>query len=161
MGNEPRGLTEVCLATLEASGAGPSDGHLLRRYVVHRDQAAFAALVRRHGPMVLGLCRRITAHPHDAEDAFQATFLVLIRKAAAIRQPETIGNWLYGVAHRTARASRRRRSVRSVRETPWPGVPEPAAPVATADLDLAIVDEELRRLPDKYRTAIVLCDLRR
>lgn len=81
---------------------GKPDGELLRRYVQERDEAAFEALVRRHGPMVLAVCRRVLHNQHDADDAFQATFLVLVRKAGTLRSPGMIGNWLYGVAYRTA-----------------------------------------------------------
>src|SRR5213595_4056472 len=88
------------LEQLHQAGAGQSDGQLLARFVSGRDEGAFAALVRRHGPMVLGVCRRVLGHPQDAEDAFQATFLVLVRKAASIARRERVGNWLYGTACR-------------------------------------------------------------
>src|ERR1700676_3457112 len=83
-----------------------TDGQLLERFVVSGDEAAFAMLVRRHGPMVQGVCRRTLTNVHDAEDAFQATFLVLVCKARAIGQPELLGNWLYGVATRVAAKAR-------------------------------------------------------
>jgi DNA-directed RNA polymerase specialized sigma24 family protein len=82
--------------------SGITDGELVRRYVERRDEAAFEALLRRHGPMVFGVCRRVLHNLHDAEDAFQATFLILVRKASSFRSPGMIGNWLYGVAYRTA-----------------------------------------------------------
>src|SRR6516165_3225910 len=78
------------------------DALLLRNFVAERDEVAFETMVRRHGPMVLGVCRRILQEEHDAEDAFQATFLVLLRKAHAIGKPELLGNWLFGVAYRIA-----------------------------------------------------------
>jgi RNA polymerase sigma factor (sigma-70 family) len=98
-----------------------TDGQLLERFLSRREETAFAALVRRHGPMVPGVCRRVLRSDHDAEDAFQATFLVLIRKAASILPRELVGHWLYGVAYRTALKARsmsaRRRVVeRQVRD---------------------------------------------
>src|SRR5215831_6501070 len=92
------------LACREA--VGPTDADLWERYVRRRDEIAFETLVRRHGPMVLGVCRRILRNEADAEDAFQATFLVFVRRAHSLRSPETIANWLYGVASRTSREVR-------------------------------------------------------
>ena len=90
------------------SAAGLSDRQLLERFAAARDEAAFAALVARHGPMVLGVCRQLLGDHQHAEDAFQAVFLVLARRARSIREPELLGNWLYGVALRTARTARTR-----------------------------------------------------
>jgi RNA polymerase sigma factor (sigma-70 family) len=120
---------------------------------------AFAELVRRHGRMVLAVARRVTGHPQDAEDAFQAAFLVLARRAAQVNRPEQLANWLYGVAYRTAleaRAARRRVLEHSVTTAPEPAAPPP--PDDAADLR-RVIDEELAKLPDKYRAAVVLCDL--
>ena len=96
-----------------------SDRELLEHFVAQRDQAAFAALVRRHGPMVFGVCRRVLHHVQDAEDAFQATFLVLARKAASIRKLESVGSFLHGVAHRVAAKARAQTIRRAVREREW------------------------------------------
>jgi DNA-directed RNA polymerase specialized sigma24 family protein len=96
-------------------GAGLGDGELLDRFIERHDEAAFTVLIDRHGPMVWGVCRRLL-HRHDAEDAFQATFLVLARKAASIRSKEMVGNWLYGVAHQTALQARRTAARRRARE---------------------------------------------
>ncbi|HEY7313887.1 MAG TPA: sigma-70 family RNA polymerase sigma factor [Gemmataceae bacterium] len=136
------------------------DAQLLNRFLTGRDETAFEALVRRHGPMVLGVCRRVLKNADDAEDAFQATFLVLVRKAASITKRETVGGFLYGVAFKTAlkaraaserrRAKERRAGEMSRKET---------LAEATAWELQALLDEELSRLPDKYRVPIVLCDL--
>ena len=137
-----------------------SDGELLLRYGASRDEAAFAALVRRHGPMVLGVCRRVVRHAQDAEDAFQATFLVLARKASGLRDREAVGGWLHGVAYRCALAARAVRLRRSVREQQVEDMPHPAvAPEEDRAELLAILDRELARLPEKHRVALVLCEL--
>jgi RNA polymerase sigma factor (sigma-70 family) len=143
---------------LRCGKAGLTDGQLLERFVADRDAAAFEALVRRHGRMVLGVCRRVLGDPHDADDCFQATFLVLVRKAASVSPPERVGNWLYGVAHTTAVRVRSANAKRRRRETHVAALPEHA--IEDSDNELpALLDEELAHLPDKYRTAIVLCDL--
>jgi RNA polymerase sigma factor (sigma-70 family) len=147
-------------AMLRCDWAGLDDGELLEHYRRHGNEDAFAALMRRHGPMVLGVCRRILRHPEDAEDAFQATFLVLIRKADAIVPCTMVGNWLYGVAYRIARkgqalAARRRRRERQVDQ-----LPEAVLPLSESTHDLRpLLDRELCRLPEKYRAPVVLCDL--
>ena len=96
--------------------SGLSEGQLLARFVGDRDEVAFEAIVSRHGPMVLGICRRLLDDPHDVEDAFQATFLVLVRRAGSLRDRDLLANWLYGVALRVATRCRRDRSRRRVRE---------------------------------------------
>lgn len=136
-----------------------SDGQLLECFLGRRDASAFEALVRRHGPMVWGVCCRILRNPHDAEDAFQAAFLVLVRKAASIRDRELVGNWLYGAAYRAAleaKAARRRLKERQVNTLPDLEAPEET--VVWRDLR-PLLDQELDRLPEKYRAAVVLCDL--
>jgi RNA polymerase sigma factor (sigma-70 family) len=140
--------------------ADETDGLLLDRFIEQRDQAAFAALVRRHGPMVLGVCRRILRDPHDAEDAFQATFLVLVRKAASVVPRAMVANWLHGVARQTAirvRVANLRRQSREKLVTTMPE-PEAVSPAGRDDLR-PLLDQELGHLPEKYRVPVVLCDL--
>jgi RNA polymerase sigma factor (sigma-70 family) len=147
-------------AVLERDEAGLSDGQLLKCYLDHRDEAAVAALVRRHGPMVWGVCRRMLGSHHDAEDAFQAAFLVLVRKAASVKQRERVGSWLYGVACQTARKAQATLARRRTREKQVASLPNVEAPGPAAGHDLQMVlDQELSRLPEKYRAAIVLCEL--
>jgi RNA polymerase sigma factor (sigma-70 family) len=147
------------IARLQAAGER-TDGQLLESFVSRRETAAIEALVRRHGPMVWGVCRRILRNHHDAEDAFQATFLVLVRKAATVMPREMVGNWLYGVAHQTALKARATRAKRQTRERQVADMPEPAVTEPGLWRDLQpVLDQELSRLPDKYRVAIVLCDL--
>ncbi len=94
-------LQHIRRLALAPEAADLEDGQLLERFLAKRDEAAFEALVQRHGPMVLGVCRRLLPNPHDAEDAFQATFLVLIRKANTLSKRELLAHWLYGVAYRS------------------------------------------------------------
>jgi RNA polymerase sigma factor (sigma-70 family) len=144
-------------ALVSQDAAVMSDGELWERYVRRRDELAFEALVRRHGPMVLSVCRRILRNEQDAEDAFQATFLVLVRRAGSLRSPETIANWLHGVASRTSRESRRAAARRRAREAAVP--PRAVNPEdSLADMRDAL-DEELGRLAERYRVAVILCDL--
>ena len=142
------------------TATGMAEGDLLERFLARRDQAAFEALVARHGPMVLGVCRRILADPHDIEDAFQATFLILVRKARAIRDRELLGPWLYGVARRVANRARADASRRRTRERSGAEEAAMESPGARDPDELrAVLDEELGRLPEKYRAPIVLCYL--
>jgi RNA polymerase sigma factor (sigma-70 family) len=138
----------------------PTDRELLQRFSQHHDEDAFAVLVERHGPMVLGVCRRVLGCFQSAQDAFQATFLVLVRKAGAIDRPELLANWLHGVAARTARKARVLAARRAHHER-QASVDLPQTQLPEADwLDLwPRLDEELRRLPEKYRLPLILCYL--
>lgn len=140
--------------------AACSDGQLMERFVKDQDEHAFELLLERHGPMVLGVCRRVLHQTQDAEDAFQATFLVFMRKASSVRSRETVGNWLYGVAFRTSIKAKAAAAKRTFKEKQ--GNPMKRHAPAQADVwhDIQpVLDEELERLPDKYRSLIVLCDL--
>jgi RNA polymerase sigma factor (sigma-70 family) len=147
------------LASARQLGELP-DHELLERYIDQGDEAAFAAVVQRHGPMVLGVCRRVLHDAQEAEDACQATFLVLVRRAASIRRREALASWLYGVAYRVARSAR----ARSRRVGPADLAPtadpqsDPAADLTWREMRTAL-DAELSRLPDKYRQPLVLCYL--
>jgi RNA polymerase sigma factor (sigma-70 family) len=141
-----------------APAAGLADGDLLERFLSQQDESAFEVLLRRHGPMVLNVCRRVLHDPHDAEDAFQATFLVFVRRAASIARRELLGNWLYGVAFHTARAARSAAGRRRAKEAK--AVPRSQPPTESDWQDLQpLLDEELSHVPDKYRIPVVLCDL--
>src|SRR5258707_147713 len=141
-------------------GAALTDGQLLEGYISRRDEAALPALVRRHGPMVWGVCRRVLANHHDAEDAFQATFLVFVRRAASLSSRELVANWLYGVAHQTALKARASAAKRGGREKQVTDMPEPVVIDSSREWDLqGLLDGELSRLPARYRGVIVLCDL--
>jgi RNA polymerase sigma factor (sigma-70 family) len=153
-------LRHLRRAVLRAEGTEAADGQLLERFIANRDPAAFEALLRRHGPMVLGVCRRALGNPHDADDAFQATFLVLARKAASVSPREKVGNFLYGVARTTALRAKAANAKRRLRERPLTDLPEPQARPRDGAGDLRpLLDEELSRLPAKYRLLLVLCDL--
>lgn len=147
-------------AALTGEDAETTDGKLLGEFISRRDEVAFARLVRRHGPMVLGVCRRVLQHRQDAEDAFQATFIVLARKAGSVQPREQLGNWLHGVAYRTALEARRLAAKRRARERQVEGMPHPTVEPEQPWQDLwPRLDEELSRLPDRHRLPIVLCDL--
>jgi RNA polymerase sigma factor (sigma-70 family) len=138
----------------------PPDVELLSRFLDRHDQDAFAELVRRYGPMVLGVCRRTLGDGPDAEDAYQAAFLVLAKRAATVRGIGRVAGWLHGVATLCAKKARVRRAKRRQRERTGrvPDVPDTDSPVS-ADLT-AVLDDELAAIPEKYRTAVVLCELR-
>jgi RNA polymerase sigma factor (sigma-70 family) len=148
-------------ATDPGGDAALSDAQLLERFVTQRDEAAFELLVWRHGTMVLNLCRRVLRQEQDTEDAFQATFLILARKARSIGKRQACGSWLYKVAYRVALAARAESAARVARERPCPD----ELPAAEASDDLIwrdlrpLLDEEVSRLPEKYRAAFVLCCL--
>lgn len=143
----------------EGTVAGMTDAELLGRFVDRRDEAAMTALVARHGPMVLGICNRVLHHQDDAEDAFQATFLVLVRKARSLRVERTLSAWLYRVSYRIAvhaKLDARRRQMRERRSAAM----RPRWVVERSDMDQdAWILEEVDRLPEKYRVPIVLCGL--
>jgi RNA polymerase sigma factor (sigma-70 family) len=153
-------LRQMRSLALREDAARQEDARLLDRFVAQRDESAFEALVRRHGPMVLGVCRRLLPDPCDAEDAFQATFLVLLRKAPSLGRRERVAQWLFGVARRTALHARRSAARRQTHEK------QAARPPFTDDSeDLTwhdlrpVLDDELDRLPEKYRAPVILCYL--
>jgi RNA polymerase sigma factor (sigma-70 family) len=147
-------------AVIREDTACVTEAELLDRYVQNKDEAAFEALLERHGQMVWGVCRRTLDNLQDAEDAFQATFLVFVRKAASVRPQSMLGNWLYGVAYHTALKARTLISKRKLKETQVMMMPDSAGVKKDMWSDLIpVLDRELSRLPDKYRSVIVLCDL--
>ena len=137
-----------------------TDAQLLDRFIARRDEPAFAALMVRHGPMVLCLCRQMLRDVQDAEDAFQAAFLVLARNAASIRKRPSLSAWLYGVAYKVSARLRGRAERRRTRERPGFDLTSLPAAGAVLNPDLGpIMHEEIRRLPEKYRAPVVLCYL--
>jgi RNA polymerase sigma factor (sigma-70 family) len=153
-------LRRLRIATAGPAGDDATDAHLLERYVASRDALSFAAIVDRHGPLVWGVCRRLLENCQDAEDAFQATFLVLVRKAGTVVPRHMVGNWLHGVARRTALKARALAARRRARECQVIELPdrEVSPPEAWADVR-GVIDEELTRLPGRYRAVVLLCDL--
>ncbi|HJZ53694.1 MAG TPA: sigma-70 family RNA polymerase sigma factor, partial [Gemmataceae bacterium] len=139
--------------------APATDSELLDGFLTSHSEPAFESLVRRHGPMVLAVCRRVLRHREDAEDAFQATFLILARRAADVWPRDAVGSWLYGVAHRVALKARTVRARRLTREQPLDENP-PATSTELPPPDLAeVIDRAVRKLPEVYRVAVVACDL--
>jgi len=136
------------------------DDQLLTRFFQEREDAAFGVLVERYGPLVYGVCRRILNDSNDAEDAFQATFLVLVRKGGTLRDPGRLANWLYGVAYRTARKLRAKAALRTKSERQAGEMPTKSdvADMTYEELQ-AILDEEISQLPEKYSLPLVLCYL--
>src|SRR5262245_8938144 len=152
-------MTQTKLRTLvdhlHTLSGNESDRRLLERFVSGRDEAAFAALVRRHGALVKGVCWRVLRHEQDVEDAFQATFLVLAKKAESVRWGDAIGGWLHSAAWRVASALRARRQRRRQKEHQ----PRPADAGSAAGWEelMAALDEELAALPEVYRSPLLLC----
>ncbi len=138
---------------------GLPDGQLLARFVSLRDEAAFAVLLRRHGSMVYSVCRRVLGSAHDAEDAFQAVFIVLVRRARSVLNYESFGGWLHGVAYRTALQARAVIARRKMRERQVDDAPPPTVGPEEPQDWRPLLDRELSRLPERLRAAVVLCDL--
>jgi RNA polymerase sigma factor (sigma-70 family) len=145
--------------TMGHDGGVLTDAQLLDAFLAEGDNVAFEVLVRRHGPMVLSVCRRVLRNAHDADDAFQATFLVLIRKAASIGRRELLANWLFGVAYRTALEARKAVAKRKAKEEQAGKMPRTETRDDFWGELLPLLDQELNRLPDQYRVPVVLCDL--
>src|SRR5438105_12708278 len=136
--------------------SGLSEWQLLERYLERRDETAFEALVSRHGPMVLGVCRRMLEDQADVEDAFQAAFLVLVRRARQLGPRDAIGPWLYGVAARVALRARAQAARRRRHEPIVLDFPAVAPADSRGDPELGeVLDQELSRLPSKYRSPLV------
>ncbi|HKA07110.1 MAG TPA: RNA polymerase sigma factor, partial [Gemmataceae bacterium] len=148
-------LTRFCRTLASPALAGLSDRELLERFAAQRDEAAFAVLLDRHGPLVHGVCRRVLHDDHLADDVFQAVFLVLARKAGSIRRSEMLANWLFGVALRLAKNARQKEARRRRLERGSP-VTVPSDQSISNDL-LTILDEELQRLPADCRAPLLAC----
>jgi RNA polymerase sigma-70 factor (ECF subfamily) len=153
-------LWHACKACIAAEARDLSDGELLHRFLAHREETAFSLLVQRHGRMVLGVCLRVLGDEHNAEDAFQATFLVLAQRAGSIKRKGSVGAWLHTVARGIALRAKRRMAAQRQRER------QAAAGARLGPLDemagrelRSTLDEEIARLPEKYRAPIVLCYL--
>lgn len=153
-------IVQMSTGDAPAQESSINDVELLERFVQTRDQDAFAALVQWHGPMVLGVCRRALGHQQDAEDAFQATFLLLARKASSIRHPERLASWLYGVAYRTSMklVEQRKRRLELETQSRTPQQIVPPLELAWREVQQAL-DEEIQNLDGSLRSAIILCYL--
>lgn len=146
--------------TARPAGASATDSEFLERFATAADETAFEALLERHGPMVWNVCRRVLANASDADDAFQAVFLVLLRKARSIRRQDSVASWLHGVAYRIALDARARAARRRLHEQQATApVMDQRDPRAGWDDVRQVLDEELSRLPEKYRMPLVLCYL--
>jgi RNA polymerase sigma factor (sigma-70 family) len=160
--HHPRGsFADLEVAMPDVAGSSsqsePTDERLLLDYVASQDAGAFAAIMRRHGGLVAGVCRRVLGREQDVEDAFQATFLVLVRKAPSLNRPNLLGNWLYGVAYRVASKIRSANLRRRTQEAAMADLQAPDADDDASWRDLrAVLDDELRRLPERYRRPVVL-----
>jgi RNA polymerase sigma factor (sigma-70 family) len=155
-------VRQIDLVFNGATVSGLTDGELVDRFMARRGpfaEAAFAGLVRRHGPMVLRVCRGILHDHHDAQDAFQATFLILARKAGSLRVGNSLGPWLHGVACRVASTARAATARRRAHESKAAGMTQSLVFDRVLDDVAQVVQEEIARLPDRYRAAVVLCDL--
>ncbi|HEV3163520.1 MAG TPA: sigma-70 family RNA polymerase sigma factor [Isosphaeraceae bacterium] len=142
--------------------AGLTDGQLLERFRAGEAEAAevaFGALLERHGPMVLGVCKRVLNNPHDTEDAFQATFLVLLRRAGSIRSQDAVGHWLYGVARRVAIRAKQQAANRQTFDAATPEAADPRTSADRLEDEIALLHEEIARLPAQLRAPVVLCYL--
>src|SRR5262245_65354363 len=153
-------LRNVSKLVTSARHSVHSDGDLLRRFSAHQDQAAFRALLQRHGPMVYGVCCRTLHDPHDAEDVLQATFLVLLKKAAALRGRDSVAGWLHEVAHRLALKAKSEALRRGVKERRAAAKesPDPVDQLTVREAQ-AVLHEELHRLTETLRAPLVLCYL--
>jgi RNA polymerase sigma factor (sigma-70 family) len=156
----PGVLDHLCRVVAQGQGGDLTDAQLLEAFVERREEAAFELLVWRHAALVLGVCRRLLHDRHEAEDAFQATFLVFVRKAGSIGKRDSVGSWLYKVAFRIAQRARIQASRRACADLPDEELPgrEPADDLLWRDLR-PVLDEEVNRLPEKYRRPFVLCYL--
>src|SRR5262249_3089900 len=152
-------LRHICRLIGPAPAADVPDGQLLEQFRLNQDEAAFSSLVQRHGPLVLGVCKRVLRDAHDDEDVFQGTFFVLARKAGSIRRPEAVSSWLYGVAYKVAARARAESQKRQTHEQQVQAMfsdelsPSNSSPLTDAqrrELRL-VLDDELNRLPEKYR----------
>jgi RNA polymerase sigma factor (sigma-70 family) len=150
---------KLCRLALLSDTGEVSDGTLLKRFLSARDERAFEVILRRHGPMVLRVCRRALADENDVEDAFQATFLVFIRRARSIHKPESLASWLHGVAHRTVAKARSVQFRRRSKERPMRELPCPTGSHASWSEVRQVLDEEIQRLREIYQGPVILCDL--